>query len=175
MKDELYNEIKQYYLKEKEEQEEKNNKIEEINTLIEDSKVKRFIELTNFDIEKYTLEQTDEDIIGELFRNSLNEIDIEDTNNIYVYMGTYKKENEEDIKVSNDDPNASFKCYSNIELSYNLKIPIDLCEEFEKENDVIYIDNPEKAYFDIQEEFVVKAIKTTQRRAKRHILKKYKG
>ena len=90
----------------------------------------------------------------QILEKALKEIKISETNNIYVYVSSYKgthqlnyehKENElplADMIVSYDDPSVDYRKYINIELSpsdgnYEINVPISKCEEFEHNNIVL--------------------------------------
>lgn len=71
-----------------------------------------------------------------------------DSDNIYVFLGSYKKLNERDIVHSSRDirifdgetDNIDYKIYRNLEVDHLDKVivPSDECEEFEEENIIIY-------------------------------------
>ena len=82
---------------------------------------------------------------AELLEYVINNIGISNTNNIYVYMGTYQQNDnitEEypcDFIVSYDDPNADYRLYINIESPDDeRKIICTLQSDFEKQNIVLY-------------------------------------
>lgn len=82
---------------------------------------------------------------AELLEYVINNIGISNTNNIYVYMGTYQQNDnitEEypcDFIVSYDDPNADYRLYINIESPDDeRKIICNLQSDFEKQNIVLY-------------------------------------
>lgn len=75
----------------------------------------------------------------------VSSIGIINTNNIYVYMGTYQQndniteENPCDFIVSYDDPNADYRLYINIESPDDeRKIICTLQTDFEEQNIVLY-------------------------------------
>lgn len=73
---------------------------------------------------------------------------LDNLDNIYVYLGSYKKSNERDIVHSSCDirifdgetDNIDYKIYRNLEGDHLDKVivPSDECEEFEEENIIIY-------------------------------------
>lgn len=81
----------------------------------------------------------------ELLEYVINNIGISNTNNIYVYMGTYQQndniteENPCDFIVSYDDSNADYRLYIDIESPDDKrKIICILQTDFEKQNIVLY-------------------------------------
>lgn len=63
--------------------------------------------------------KTDDDLL----HSAITSLIINDTNNIYVYMGTYQKNHECDIehgpsdyRVNDDDPHSDYRIYRNLEL-----------------------------------------------------------
>ncbi len=63
--------------------------------------------------------KTDDDLL----HSAITYLIINDTNNIYVYMGTYQKNHECDIehgpsdyRVNDDDPHSDYRIYRNLEL-----------------------------------------------------------
>ena len=97
--------------------------------------------------------------VEELFDNELleyviNNIGISNTNNIYVYMGTYQQndniteENPCDFIVSYDDSNADYRSYINIESSDDeRKIICILQTDFEKK--YCFISSTRNQYFNL--------------------------
>lgn len=82
----------------------------------------------------------------ELLEYVINNIGISNTNNIYVYMGTYQQndniteENPCDFIVSYDGPNADYRLYINIELlDDERKIICTLQTYFEEQNIILYL------------------------------------
>lgn len=117
-----------------------------------------------------------------------NRVNITETNNIYVYAGTFEKSNECDIIHGNDEVrvdynnrNALYSKYSNIELQeYNFNstmiIPVSKREEFETNNIVIFPKNYllDKTFYDIQNKFFLDAIELGQEKAIEKLIKKYR-
>lgn len=184
MKEELLQELREALEKEKLKIDNHNKLVKRIMELEKDSKVKEYLELTNlggFDLK--LVEKSDKEIIISLYRHYLRKIEKNETNGIFVYLGTYQRSSEtdivhggHDIRLSYDNPYAEFREYWDIEYAFGKTIPISRCGEFEKNHIVI---NPvtylkEVAYYDIQEEFFTEAIKNNQESAKKMILEKYK-
>ena len=112
-----------------------------------------------------------------------NKVNITETNNIYVYTGTFKNDINDSFgtRVNYDSENALYSKYSNIELQeYNFNstmiIPISKREEFEKNNIVIFPKNYllDKTFYDIQNDFFLDAMELGQEKAIEKLLKKYK-
>ena len=125
---------------------------------------------------------SDSDIITSFYHTYLYKIKKDETNNIYVYLGTYRNNDEIDIihgsndfKVDYNSPNASYRIYRNIEYPYGESIPISMCDEFEKKHIIIKPNTylKEKAYYEIQKDFFIESVKTNQESAKQKILRKY--
>lgn len=184
MKEELLILLKEELEKIKIENNEHNQKVKRIKELQKDSKVKEYIKLISLfkNEELKQINLSDTQIISSLYNRYLHKIQKEDTNGIYIYLGTYEYNNEVDIihgsndfRVNYNSPKANYRIYKNIEYTYGESIPIEMCDEFEKEHIVIkpntYFKN--KIYYQIQEDFFIKAVKTNQESAKKMIIKKY--
>lgn len=183
MKEELLKLLKEELQNIKKENEDHNKIVKRIKELRKEPKVKEYIELMNLvdeDLKQRNL--SDIDIIASFYHRHLNKIKEEDTNDIYVYLGTYEYNYEVDIvhgsndfRVDYNSPKANYRIYKNIEYPYIESVPICRCEEFEKNHIIIKPKShfKNKEYYKIQEEFFVKAVKTNQEKAKQMILKKY--
>lgn len=122
-------------------------------------------------------------IISKIYKKYLCEIEENETNHIYIYLGTYMYSDEidpvhssNDIRVKYNSPEANYRVYINLEYPFAKNIPISQCPNFEKNNIII---NPStlfkiKAYYNIQEDFFYKATIENQEKAKKYILTKYK-
>ena len=184
MKEELLKKLKKEFIQKKIEINEYNKKVAEINELMKDEKVQKFLSLTEMEIEE-TKEKnlSDKEIISKIYPKYLYEIKENETNNIYIYLGTYMYSNEIDIvhgsndtRVEYNSQNADYRTYLNLEHQFAKNIPIAQCPNFEKNNIII---NPStffktKAYYDIQKDFFYKATIENQEEAKKYILTKYK-
>lgn len=111
-----------------------------------------------------------------------NRVNITETNNIYVYTGTFKNDINDSLgtRVNYDSENALYSKYSNIELQeYNFNsamiIPVSKREEFEKNNIVIFPKNYllDKTFYDIQNKFFLDAMELGQEKAIEKLIKKY--
>ena len=160
---------------------------EEIKLLEQNPTVKKYLELVEL-YEKNTLgkmdefgKKTDEDLL----HSSLCSVRINETNNIYVYIGTFQKNYEYDIehgspdyRVNKNDPNADYRIYRNLELmayqdAYEIEVQIDDCEKFEQEHIVIY---PKKTslynqfFLKTRDEFFKTSVYESQEKALERIL-----
>ena len=184
MKEELLTKLKQKLQDRKIENQEHNTKVKRMKELEKDPNVKEYINLIKIlEDDLNLINISDKKLILSYYSCYLHEIKKEDTNGIYVYLGTFEYNNEIDIvhgsrdyRVSEDSKNADYKVYRNVESDYSIDIPIDKCEEFEKNNIIIrpktYLNGEE--YYKIRDDFFVVAIKTNQESVKKLILKKYK-
>ncbi len=149
------------------------------------------------------LEKNKDQIIIETYKKHIGEINEEDTNKIYYYVGTFKDILEEirdydsskideyyisyigdddyiSKLVSRDDPEAEYRVYANIEGLYSYRLNLDDADEFEKTHIVIYDEKANKyqssswwRMCNITEDFVITSFKEGQKKAKSLILKKY--
>ncbi len=102
---------------------------------------------------------------------------IENSNNIFVYCGTYKVSDEidivhgpSDIRVKRDDPSAEYSTYRDIEknsLNSSINVSIHCRDEFEKNNFILYPKGYtyENFYFEVRRKFFETAIKKGQKKA----------
>ena len=183
MKEELLNSLKEELEKQKKENQEHNKKVRRIKELLKEPSVIEYLKLINLidgDLKQINL--SDSDIITSFYHTYLYKIQKDETNNIYVYLGTYKNNDEIDIvhgsndfKVNYNSSDANYRIYKNIEYPYVQSIPISMCDEFEKNHIVIKPKSyfKEREYYEIQKDFFTYAIKTNQESAKKMILKKY--
>jgi len=108
-------------------------------------------------------------------------INEEDTNGIYVYIGSYRPsdftyEEIEDgapfeVLVDYDDPRATDRRYYNLEGVWCETISVSESDEFEKTHTVIFVDD----FYEVQNEFIMTAVKENQEKAVSKVLKKYSG
>lgn len=112
---------------------------------------------------------------------------IVESNNIFVYMGTYRISSEIDIVhgssdnlVAKNDPSADYRIYSDIEknsLDASIQVPISQCDKFEKENFVLY---PNRRYVTseyynlVREIFFETAVKSGQKKAIEKVISMFK-
>lgn len=90
----------------------------------------------------------------QIFERAINEIKINKSNNIYVYLSSYIKVNRRkkkkaddlivaDLPVAYNSLNADYRKYRNIELkeddpNYEVDVPVHKCEKFERDNIVLH-------------------------------------
>lgn len=183
MKQELLNLLKEELQSIKKENEEHNKMIKRIKELQKNPDVIEYLKLINLlDGDLKEIKSSDKEIITSFYHHYLSKIEKEDTNNIYVYLGTYKNNDEIDVvhgstdfRVNYNSKDANYRIYKNIEYPYVQSIPISMCDEFEKNHIVIKPKSyfKEREYYEIQKDFFTHAIKTNQESAKKMILKKY--
>ncbi len=110
----------------------------------------------------YFLEKTEEQIIMEIYKKHISEINEEDTNDIYYYVGTfvdvldeggyyqqlgkdgYLASYTDDVinyvpkEVLRDDPKAEYRIYANVEGIYEYRLNLEDADEFERTHTIIY-------------------------------------
>lgn len=183
MKEELLIKIREELESEKKRQEENNNKNKRIKELLKDEKVKEFLGLTGLNYEiGSTKKKVTDDIIASIYSKYLYLIKESETNGLYVYLGTYKYNDEIDIvhggrdyRVPYDSIKADYRVYQNVELWGSVHVLINKCEEFEKTHRIInpMVDASDKTFYQIQKDFFIRAVKDNQESAKKMILRKY--
>ncbi|MBQ1813060.1 MAG: hypothetical protein II119_03860 [Bacilli bacterium] len=123
----------------------------------------------------YIDRRTKKDILVRLLRKHRDEIKLEDTNGIYVYMGTYREKNNfyedgpEDIRVSYDDESAVYSVYKNIEHDREVLVSVDGRDYFESKVKIVTGN-----YEMLQKEFISMAVKNGQDYATKRIVKSYR-
>jgi len=160
--------------------------LKQLKELEKDEKIKKYIDLKNrleqFNYEKI-INESDEEILSRTFwayQYAINE-----TNEIYLYIGTFKLDSHcdiehgpGDIRLKRNDPRAEFRQYRNIEDGYSEEIPINKCEEFEKTHTIIFPeieDMADKYFYEIQKEYIKIAVAEGQEVACKKILTKTKS
>lgn len=184
MKEELLNQLRNELTQQKQAIEKANQEKRRIKELLKSPFVKEYTSLLELEQSDLKLvKKTDKEIISSFYHHYLHQIDPKDTNEIYVYLGTYHYSIETDIvhgsndeRVDYSSPLADYRTYWNIEQPFAESISINKCEQFEKKHFII---NPEsyfkeREYYEIQKEFFIKAVKSNQTNAKKMILKKHK-
>lgn len=183
MKQEILDAIKSEYLKQKEQKRKVDDMISRLETLKENEYVIEYINLlnalNNINYKRFST-WTDENILDSVFRMYSYKND--ETNGIYVYLGTFILDNLCDMehgpcdkKVDRTDPRAEYRIYQDIECIDAIRIPINRCEEFEKTHKIIYPNNRygRRTCHNIQKEFIRDLITTSQEEACKKLLKKY--
>lgn len=164
---------------------EHNRKVDRILELNKDPNVAEWIslrqELDNFD----KINVSDDELIRSNYSNYLYGIDKEDTNKIYVYLGTYKYSNssdgirgyDSDISVDYNSLDADYRIFNDIELRDcdSIIVPIEDCEDFEKDNRIIYLKQGDRylgRFYALQRDFFTDVIKYGQDTAVTRVLSK---
>lgn len=183
MREDLLTELKMKLEDIKRRNNEYNNKVKRIRELQKDSYVKEYIKLTGLKADDLKLiRSSDKEIIESFYYGYLHKIKEDDTNGIFVYLGTYAYSSEidivhgsSDIRVNYDSHSANYRLYQDIEYSFSRQVLISECEQFEREhtilNPTVYFSN--RTYYAIQRDFFVRAIKTDQKSAKKTVFRKY--
>ncbi len=150
-----------------------------------DTIVRRYLEVIS-KIKENTIianqKEIEEDSILEFIANENR--DEENTNRIFVYMGSYVDSNEADIEhgpgiVRVFDENYSWREYKNIELNYAVSsINVDKkdVKQFEEENIVLYAgdNNSQKFYQLVRKTFFQNLVLYGQEEAVRRVLEEFK-
>ena len=122
----------------------------------------------------YIDRRTKSDILLRLLKRHEKEIE-EDTNRIYVYLGTYREKDDfyesgpEDIQVPYDDKNASYSLYKDLEVDREVLISMDERHYFESSVNIITGD-----YRMLQKEFITTAVNKGQVCAAKQRVKRYR-
>lgn len=151
MREELLNKIKEELEKEKKRLVDQIERNKQIKSLISDKNVKEFLNLTGLTYQiSCTERKATNDIIESIYYKYLYQIKDDETNGLYVYMGTYKYTDEIDIVHASHDIvvpyhaiDANYRLYCNIEKTSSERVLIRNCAEFEKKNTII---NPKLAF-----------------------------
>lgn len=156
----------------------------ELELLEENPIVKEYLKLFAFfdDMSGYDFdEKTDDDLLV----MALHYVSINETNNIYVCVGTFQNNYEYDIehgstdyRVNKDDPDADYRIYRNLEQETDeIKEIIDNCEKFEQGHIVIYPRCPqtnthlcERYYQKLRTEFLRTSVYESQEKALQKVL-----
>lgn len=183
MKEELLHKIKSEFSQQKDMFDKHDSKIIGINELLEVSKLEECISFNNQAKEnKKQINLSIEDIILKIYYKYLHMIQADETNSIFVYLGTYQYNydidvvhSSNDIRVEYNSNNACYREFQDIEQPFPICVPIDKCEEFENKHNVIYTKSffSLKKYYEIQKDFVLALINENQKLVKTYILRKY--
>lgn len=175
MKEEILEELRQEVLEVKSKIKQHNLKVNRINELLLDSKVKEFARLIDFDgRDVYNKRFSMESTIERLYPKYLMKIGSKETNKIYVYLGAFSKDSYK--RISEKSKNIDHCKYWDIEGEFSIDIPINHCKAFEERNTVIKTQgyDSESEYYKIQREFFTEAVEKSQESAKRLLLSKYR-
>ena len=180
MKEEILNRIKINY----------NNQLERQNKYKEMLDRKKELEKEPLVIEYLSiLENMDDKILSFTENQMLDNVvykelrNIEETNGIYVYLGTYSYSNEIDIvhgshdnRVNYNDEKADYRVYRDLESRYGFELKIVECEKFERENNVIFPKRylTEQYFCELQLEFFRDCIEDGQEKAVSRVMRKVK-
>lgn len=184
MKEEILQLIKKEYYEIKEKKDNICNLMDKIAELEKNDIVREYLqlkeELQTIDY-KNIMRYSDKNMIDLAYGKYSHLID--KTNGIYVYLGTYSRGTCCDIehgtslfRVGRNDSRANYREYGNLEKYHPVMIPIDKCEEFERNNKIIYLKGYflESHFYKIQSEFIKDAVEYGQEEAcKRVLSKKY--
>lgn len=151
--------------------------------------VKEYIKAINLYNEKTYKKNNMEKKDNSYFINRvINTHKITPTNDIYVYIGTYKYSDEidivhcsNDILVDRNNNKADYCVYYNLEVSSHslnssVEIPYTKADEFEKNHNVIFQNNilkGKKYFYDLQNEYFETAILESEEKALEKIRKQY--
>ena len=108
---------------------------EELAELEKDENVKRYIKLSK-SLDPNYREVSEEQIINDAF-SSIRPI--MESNNIMVHIGTYVSRLNSDYVTYDNNPDASYKVYLDLETEQAHKIPLDEYREFEEKYLVLYV------------------------------------
>ena len=155
-----------------------NARVERIYELEKDEKVKEYSELLKSIIGiPRTINLTQKDIYELAFRQHASDILPDDSNGIYVCMGTFAYDVATNFyyKVLDGNVEPLYKKYQDIELGNVLLIELSKTEEFESSNIVINKDDVDAVnlYGEVQWEFIQEAINSDQDSAIKLVHKKY--
>ena len=175
MREDLLERIRQEAYEEYLELKNYNRKVFRLNQLLSSDEMKEYFELTQEKPKKLKyVEINIEEIIYSLFEKYSEDIKSDETNDIYVYRGTYRYVKPFDYNQNSIVPrnslDAEYSIYSNLE-KYDLKyVSIENREEFEKNHNIVF----GESYFNVRREFALMSVNESQEKAVNHILKKYK-
>lgn len=139
----------------------------EIAYLEEKEDVKRYLKLIDLFNEK-TLgrnSRLDKLTDEQLITIALSKVEVTSSEQVYVYIGTYKYGCEcdivhgaQDILVDRSNCNADYVVYKNLESRYNetLEVPYKKADDFEKKHTVIFpvnVLNRYKYFYNLQKEY----------------------
>lgn len=182
MQNEVVDKMKEEFEKRKKSKERCQKMVVRVNELREEPLVKEYLKLIslldNIDSE-VVLNWDDDDMVNKAF--CMYKRDIIETNGIYVCMGTFQGSIETDIehgasdyRLSKNDSNAEYRIYRNLETEDDIRKKIEDCKKFEEENTVIYPKTlfAEKAFYELQSEFISDVVRGNQEVAVAKIFQK---
>ena len=182
MNQEILGELREKFKERKVEIKEHNKKVLRVRELMQDEKVREYINLVNDKFNYEYINMNNVDVIGEIYRPYMAKMREQDRGNVYFYLGTYSFYYHYDVsdgcvdkKVNYDDPLADYRLYWNLEGGVPIRISIKESKKFEEDNIIIctyYHDA--KDYYYIQKEYLANMVTVGEEKAKKRLLKKYK-
>ena len=186
MKPEMLEKIKRDYFKLKEEYQTNIDELTRLKELEKHPLVQEYLRLQQ-EIEEFSPKKITEehclDFASEAY--AMNSHHIKETNSIFVYLGTYKNTSSKDvlrgpesIRVKYNDPTAEYRLYVDLEKHRidTLEIPLQNCTLFEQTHRIIFPKsyNTAREFYDLQNAFILDAIKLGQEEAIKRVLAKSK-
>ena len=181
MKEDLLKDFRKEYNTKMQEKKETYKRLEVLMTrksILENNQlVKDYIDLCKqIEIEEENMWLTDEIFVETLY-DFENKGLVDETNGIYLYLGTFYTEYGCEMKVKRDDNAAEFDKYIDIESCKEIHIPVEDRTAFEKNNKVIFVEGKEHIkylLFDLHEQFMHDALDNGQEVACNNVLRRYK-
>ena len=186
MKPEMLEKIKRDYFKLKEEYQTNIDELTRLKELEKHPLVQEYLRLQQ-KIEGFSPKKITEehclDFASEAY--AMNSHHIKETNSIFVYLGTYKNSSSRDVlrgpestRVKYNDPEAGYRVYVDLEKQIvdALEISIQNCALFEQTHRIIFPKsyNTVREFYDLQNAFILDAIKLGQEEAIKRVLAKSK-
>lgn len=176
MKEEVLNLIKDEINKAKQDRENYLMLLHKIHELEQDEKIKEYLNLRKqFQIlqHKDTINKSDDEIMYDIFNKYRNIIT--ETNQIYVYTGTFTVSESEipyEIMVQRNDIRGIYRKYKDIENGYTQIVNIEDSIEFENNNIVLFPNTGLLiSYYDkVREEYIKLVVTEGQEKAYQRIL-----
>ena len=182
MKEEILEKIRKDYEFRLEIKENLAKKSARLRELEENKYVKEYLEIinkksnNNYKWYEYT---SDDQILDISYRTYSREI--RESNRLYVYLGSYKSDQNygiscsyNDILVERDSPEVLYSIYWDLEKENEIKISIEVRDEFEKIHNIVYPETAfrDKEFYEIRRNFLRLSIYEGQEVACKKILKK---
>lgn len=181
MKEEVLKDFRQEYIKRLEENEINNKSLNVLNNrkrILENSPlVRSYIELIKQIEETANRILTTDEVFADTLYDFNNKGLTDETNNIYLYAGSYVNEYGYEREVERDSSLAEFDKYINIESFEELDIPVEDRENFENSYRVLILDsNVPTRYlkYELRDQFINDALFEGQEVACHKILSRNK-
>lgn len=179
MNNDLLKNLKDDFMKEKDENdiaERQLNSLLERKRLLENTRiVQDYLELCDqVDAMSDKVQDEKQIFLRTLFDYEHNGL-VDETNDIFLYAGSYVTDLGYTVPVERDDPDAEFDNYINIESLEELDIPTEDREDFETEHKVIVLngrDYDNCNLYDLHTKFMYDAMLNGQEKACQRVLKK---